>query len=190
MVHQNEKLRIKNFQKKFESASNELDAESYHEIESLKFRSTQYYGYRELLARFRNEMGVVEVKGNYQGNAWKVSDKDGHSVLIVEHETGLEILYVIGAVASVLEIIWKVASLWNRSSFRHFPSPEFDRFEMESRRFDNKGRLIEGSAPPLDTLVISNLLSEYADLSTRVSKIEEYVTEMHKPPKEGKKNGE
>ena len=176
-----------NIRGQFESASKELNAKSYSEIESLKFRSMpSYHSYIDLLTQFRSEMKVVKASGTYHGTAWKVTNRNGCSILIVEHETGLEILYVTGAVASVLEIIWKAASLWNRSRPRQFPNPDFGPSGMERRRFDEKGQMIEEVVPSLDAVLLTHLMEMYTDLSIRVSKVEEYLIRSLKLEKEEK----
>ncbi|WP_171970419.1 hypothetical protein [Cuniculiplasma divulgatum] len=161
--------RDKNFHEKFESASKELNGNGIYDVESLKFRSMSYYGYTDLLKQLKL-LKVEKAKGNYQGMAWKITEENGHSILIVEHETGLEILYVVGAIASVTDLIWKVASLWNRGRLRHFP--EFERFEMERRRFGKNDLLIEESISSFETVMFQHLLNMYERLNERVSLLE------------------
>ncbi|MHB8552462.1 MAG: hypothetical protein ACYDAO_02600 [Thermoplasmataceae archaeon] len=178
-VNKQNKVRVHDFYDKFESASKELNATLYTEIESLKFRSVpSYHNYNDLLSHFRSIMNVAKVAGTYQGVAWKITDGNRHSILLVEHETGLEILYVVGAVASVLDIIWKATTLWNRNRFHHFPDSDFDRFAMERRRFDSKGQLVEEAVSSMDTVLFSHLFEMYKDLDARVSKVEEHLKEI------------
>lgn len=165
--------RNQDFNVKFQSAAVELNAPSNSQIESLKFRSSPiFHGYPELLKHLES-LEVNRVKGEYQGNAWKVTGENRQSVLIVEHETGLEILYAIGAMASVVELIWKVASVWNRSRFRHFPDPDFERLEMERRKFDTNHNLIDEPVSSIEIVLLSHLLELYKGLDTRISQLEE-----------------
>ena len=139
-----EELREKAFLAKLQAAAAELNAASHRAIESLKFRdSTSSHDYRELLAEL-GLLKVVEIQGDYQGKAWKITDADDNSIIIVEHETGLEILYVVGAVASIVSLVPIIANTWSRMR-DHWP-PHRGRFGPggpERRRFGKNGKLIE-----------------------------------------------
>jgi hypothetical protein len=174
-----EDWRLKNFLAKFQVAAVELGAVSYREVESLKFRgSSNSQDYRELLAALGPLM-VKEIQGNYQGKAWKLTDANDNSVIIVEHETGLEILYVVGAVASVVSLVPMVVNLWNRMR-DHWP-PYRGRLGPggpERRCFDIKDRLIEEPAPPVEAIMLQRLLSQYDRLSERISSLEADVSRL------------
>lgn len=124
-------------------------------------------------------MGTMKVRkanGNYQGVVWKITNSNGHSILVVEHETGLEILFAIGAIASVVELIWKVASVWNRGRFHHFPDSDFNGFEMERRRFGEDNKLTEEPISSLEIVMFTHLFESYKKLDTRISKMEEFIS--------------
>lgn len=150
-----EDLRKKAFLAKLHAAAAELNAASHRDIESLKFRdSTISHDYRELLAEL-GPMKVVEIQGDYQGKACKITGTDDNSVIIVEHETGLEILYVVGSVASIVSLVPIVVNSWNRLR-DHWP-PHRGRFgpgAPERRRFDRNARLIEEPAPPVEAIML------------------------------------
>ncbi|AQX72740.1 hypothetical protein [Dehalococcoides mccartyi] len=177
-VNQND-WRKKNFVAKFKVAASELNVASYRDIESLKFRdSTSSHDYRDLITEL-GPMEVVEIQGDYQGKAWKITDADGNSVIIVEHETGLEILYIVGSVASIASLVPVVVNVWNRMR-DHWP-PHRGRFGPggpERRRFDKKGRLIEEPAPPVEAIMLQHLLSQYDRLSERISSLEADVSSL------------
>jgi hypothetical protein len=65
-------------------------------------------------------LGVTEIVGDYQGRAWKLTESDGNSIIIVEYETGLEILYVTAAIASIIGLVHLVANTWGRVR-NHWP---------------------------------------------------------------------
>ncbi len=169
--------RKKAFLAKFQAATLELGASSHHDIESLKFRdSTSYQDYRDLIRELA-PLKVVEVQGEYQGKAWKLTDTDGNSIIIVEHETGLEILYIVGSVASILGLVPKVINSWKM--MRNHWLPHRGRFgidEMERRRFGKNNKLIEEPAPPLEAIMLQHLLNQHDNLSKRISSLEDEVS--------------
>ena len=171
--------REKAFLDKLQAAAVELNATSHRDIESLKFRdSTGSNDYRELLIEL-NPLEEKEIQGNYQGKAWKLTDIDGNSVIIVEHETGLEIIYVAGAIASIVGLIPIIVNTWNRVR-DNWPSPmgRFGIRRMERRRFDGNGRLIEEPAPPIEAILLQRLLNENDRLNERMLSLEREVSNL------------
>ncbi len=156
MNQQRQDWQVKNFLAKFQAAAAELSAASYHDIESLKFRdSTSSQDYREMVRELAL-LRVTEIKGEYQGKAWKLTDADDNSVIIVEHETGLEILYVVGAVASIVSLVPIIVNIW--SGMRdHWPPHRvhFGTGGPERRRFNKNDRLIEEPAPPVEAIMLN-----------------------------------
>lgn len=174
-----EDWRLKSFLAKFQAAAVELGAASPRDVESLKFRdSSSSQDYRALLAEI-SPLKVDEIQGNYQGKAWKLTDADDNSVIIVEHETGLEILYIAGAVASIVSLVPLVVNLWNRMR-DHWPSyrGRFGPGGPERRRFDGKDRLIEEPAPPVGAIMLQHLLSQYDRLGERITSLEADVSQL------------
>lgn len=171
--------RKRDFLVKFQAAAAELNAISHRDVESLKFRdASSSHDYRDLITDL-GPMRIVEIQGNYQGKAWKITDADGNSVIIVEHETGLEILYIVGSVASIASLVPVVVNVWNRMR-DHWP-PHRGRFGpggSERRRFDKKGRLIEEPAPPVEAIMLQHLLSQYDRLNERISSLEADVSSL------------
>jgi hypothetical protein len=174
-----EAWRKKTFLTKFQAAAAELKAASHRDVESLKFRgSTGSQEYRELLAEF-GLLKVVEIQGNYQGRAWKLTDADDNSIIIVEHETGLEILYVVGAIASIVSLVSLVVNVWNRMR-DHWPPYRGHLCPggPERRHFDRKDQLIEEPAPPVEAIMLHHLLSQHDRLSARISSLETEVSNL------------
>lgn len=164
---------------KFQAAAVELKAISYCDVEALKFRdSTSSHDYRELLAEL-GTLKAVEAQGNYQGKAWKLTDANDNSIIIVEHETGLEILYVVGAIASIVSLVPIIVNTWNRIQ-DHWP-PFRERPGMDGikiRHFDRRNRLIEEPAPPVEALILQHLLKQNDKLVERMSSLETEVSKL------------
>jgi hypothetical protein len=139
--------REKSFQGKFSTAARCLNARP-DQIVSLKFRENvdSYNDYRDLLDMLQREAGIQysEVDGDLQGRGYIVTFGTDKLVL-VEHETGLEILYIASSVASLLGLIPLVTQGWaairRRLSGRHMPTDG----PVEIRRIDQEGRLHEES---------------------------------------------
>ena len=138
-------FRQKAFDAKFASASELLGVDP-DQVISLKLRDTvaSYSEYHELLTVLEHEVGIrsSDVDGDLQGRGHLV-DHDGQRIIVVEHETGLEILYIAGSVASIVGLIPLVLQAWgslrgylDRRHSHHFRS-------VEIRRLDAKGRLCE-----------------------------------------------
>jgi cell division protein FtsB len=172
-----EDLREKNFIAKFQVAAAELNAASYHDIESLKFKdSTSSRDYRDLIIEL-GPMEVVEIQGDYQGKAWKITDADDNSIIIVEHETGLEILYVVGAVASIVGLVPVIVNTWNNMRDHWLPHRgRFGTGGLERRRFGRNDKLIEEPAPPVEAIILQQVLNQYDKLSKRISSLEAEVS--------------
>ncbi|BCT55301.1 hypothetical protein [Dehalococcoides mccartyi] len=175
-----EAWRKRNFLAKFKAAAAELNAVSLRDIESLKFRnSTSSHDYQDLITEL-SPMEVVEIQGDYQGKAWKITDANDNSIIIVEHETGLEILYVVGAVASIISLVPIIVNVWNTMR-AHWSPPHRGHFGtggLERRRFGKNGKLIEEPAPPTEAIVLQHVLNQYDKLSKRISSLEADVSEL------------
>jgi hypothetical protein len=137
--------REKNFKEKFKSASQFFNCD-IEDIASLKLRdvvnSHDYYTkFAETFER-NNNIPVQPLKGNYQGNAFSISAYQTN-IIYVEHESGLEILYIAGSIASLIGLIPAIIQIWNfvRNKNDYFGRESIER--IETRYFDKKGKLIE-----------------------------------------------
>ena len=100
--------------------------------------------YRDLLDTLQHEAGVhySKVDGDLQGRGYIVG-LEKVKLLLVEHETGLEVLYIAGSIASSFGLIPLILQRWaairGRFPGRHaqFGGP------VEIRRVDNAGHLQE-----------------------------------------------
>jgi hypothetical protein len=137
--------RTETFTRKFGSASQLLGVKP-SEIISLKLREniSSYGEYGEFLRVLEREAGLksVEVKGELQGKGYLLTD-DNSRVLLVEHETGLEILYIAGSIASLVSLLPMVLQWWRVFRGRYFRRRDSDDHDIEIRKLDEKGRLIE-----------------------------------------------
>jgi len=133
------------FRRKFNNAAHHLNV-SADQIVSLKFRENvgSYGDYRDLLDTLEHEAGIhySEVDGDLQGRGYIVGLEKA-KLLLVEHETGLEVLYIAGSIASLFGLIPLVLQGWAAIRGR-FPGrhAKMDG-PVEIRRIDNAGRLQE-----------------------------------------------
>ena len=106
------------FKTKFADAARCLDV-APDQVISLKLRETvgSYSEYRHLLKTLEHEFGISwqEVDGNFQGTGYIVGDNK-YKIIVVEHETGLEILYIAASIASLVGVIPLVLQCWSRMS--------------------------------------------------------------------------
>jgi hypothetical protein len=152
--------RRENFIAKFQVAALELGVASYRDIESLKFRGISGFHEYQLLLQELARYKPTQIVGQYQGNAWKITDAQNNSLVIVEHETGLELLYIAGSIASIISLLPMVSNLWTRIKNRH-GSMSLNEDRLEKRYFDINGRLIE--EPVLAPEIVHNSLKFVTD---------------------------
>ena len=145
---------------------------------SIKYRDgSDYSGYRALIEGYLEgelNLKTKEARGDFQGRAWLVVDDHQHKVLLVEHETGLEILYVAGSIASLLSLVPLINSGWKFMQGR-FLDPKFFRdrgMGIEIRMLDKKNQLIEQRVLRVEDYVLSECLKEIAALRARVEQLE------------------
>ena len=137
--------REESFRRKFDSASQYLNVRA-DQIVSLKLREnvSSYGEYRELVEMLQRDAGIQysEVDGDLQGRGYLLTHEK-IKLLLVEHETGLEVLYIAGSIASLVGLIPLVLQGW--AAIRHrFPGHHM-RIDgpVEIRRIDQTGHLQE-----------------------------------------------
>src|SRR5271157_2840313 len=142
--------RAQSFVRKFSDAQKFLGITSIHDIVSLKYRdnAVSYRDYDRFVEEgLKRELGfeIKEVKGDFQGKAWLVTDRNDNSAILVEHETGLEILFIAGSIASLLSLIPMINSGWKyiRNKFSDWPSFRNEVVGVEKRTIDSKNQLVE-----------------------------------------------
>jgi hypothetical protein len=136
--------RIQSFREKFDAASQHLHCTT-EQIVSLKFRddNVNYGDYRDLFHQLENQAGVKSesIKGDFQGSAFLVGNTKT-KIIVVQHETGLELLYISGSVASLISIIPVVVQFWGFIRKHHGRQHPPDIHQIETRRFEH-GQLVE-----------------------------------------------
>ncbi len=189
--------REESFQRKFSSAAQHLNV-SRDRIVSLKFRENvgSYNDYRELLDTLQHEAGVhySEVDGDLQGRGYIVG-LEKVKLLLVEHETGLEVLYIAGSIASLFGLIPLILQGWAAIRGR-FPGrrPHMDG-PVEIRRIDNAGRLQEehlhshqqsasllhiGTFAPTVSLAATLMEDETRNLNRQIEKLSSRIEALEK----------
>lgn len=176
--------RTKNFQEKFASASAVLGIPPT-EIMSVKLRDminsyTEYDAFFHELEH-RHRFRVTPVTGEFQGKGYAFTD-GRDTIILVQHESGLEILNAAASVATLVGLVPLIIQAWR--AFRHHrhhrdrPEPH----EIEIRRLDSSGNLIEEHAHsrdgafleaggPASFPVAALLESELRRLSTELAKL-------------------
>lgn len=137
--------REKAFREKFASAGKHLGV-APNRIISLKLRDSvnSYVQYHEMLHILEHEAGICfsKLAGNLQGQGYLV-EHEGQKIILVEHETGLEILYIAGSIASLIGLVPVVLQCWGsiRGYIDHRNRHQFR--DIEIRRLDDSGNIQE-----------------------------------------------
>lgn len=177
--------RTDTFREKFDCARAVLGAKSVGDIVSWKFRgSTSNYEYSELIHHFQHDaaLDVAEVQGAFRGRAWLVTGEDGSKAILVEHETGLEIIGVVGSIASLIGIVPLRGSAWRmlRRRLRNSPHHRSDGHagEIEVRQFRSRNILIERKVSSIEACIVSARLDENRELRKKVKELEQEVQNL------------
>ncbi len=101
-------------------------------------------------------------------------------MLLVEHETGLEILYVAGSIASLISLIPLINSGWKLLHRKYSVRP-FIRHpgeEVELRTIGPRDQILEHDIYSVEDYVISESTKEIASLKLRVETLERELSEV------------
>jgi hypothetical protein len=156
------------FQKKFESAAQILGSDK-SEIVSIKLREhiarhTEYMHLLQILELLAN-ISQKPVKKDLQGDGY-VIENNGNKIIIVEHETGPEILYIAGSIASLVGLIPLIIQIW-RGIKKEIDYPHHSGYEgMEIRKLNKNGKLNESHDINLSMSSGIPTLMERADIGT------------------------
>ncbi|MFH2033043.1 MAG: hypothetical protein ABIJ40_20820 [Bacteroidota bacterium] len=182
--------RQKAFREKFESASVHLGV-TPNQIVSLKFREIvhSYSEYHNLLDILQREANISHKKlnDNFQGTGYLLSDANS-KVILVEHETGLELLYIAGSVASLVGLVHLIIQCW--AGFRNHFNPRHRDFQcIEIRMVDNKGNVKEEhldghNSQGMSFLPSSLIISTIQNLENEVKSLKQEVKILSKHIKE------
>ncbi len=135
------------FKQKFEECGRLLNAKPNRLI-SLKYREIRDNGYYvELLNRLKsiNGIHIKDIGSALNGHAYLIS-RGGQDVILVEHETGLEILYIASSVAGLVGFVLQIGSMIGRHR-GHYIGPPSHLDDVEVRYFDESDNLIEEHRP-------------------------------------------
>lgn len=133
------------FRTKFINAGKHLGV-TPDQVISLKLRDmvSSYSEYHDMLHILEAETGIPSspIQDDLQGKGHIVGNGD-QKIIVVEHETGLEILYIAGSVASIIGMIPLVLRSWGaiRGYLNHRHSNHIHGVEI--RRMDSSGNLKE-----------------------------------------------
>jgi hypothetical protein len=141
------------FEGKFADAAKHLNCTPV-DLVSLKLRENvaNYQEYRRLLQELGRAVGVrsSQIQGSFRGTGYLVENSKT-KVIIVEHETGLEILYIAGSIASLLGLVPLILRCWSVVRNHHLGRWDGPRFQsIETRRIDRSGVLFEERVDALD----------------------------------------
>jgi hypothetical protein len=168
------------FKAKFRDAATNLGARP-DRVVSLKLRDQvgSYGEYQDLLHSLEHEAGLPlrEVQGEFQGRAFLLGD-DHAKVILVEHETGLEILYISASIASLIGVVPVVLQGWRsiRGHLGRRHAPGHDGIEL--RYLDRNGLLREEHC---EESVVSPHISAYplpAVLAAAASLMERQMSDL------------
>jgi hypothetical protein len=170
------------FEQKFTECSKFIKADPKR-IVSLKYREMRdSYFYEELLNSLNNIKGLqIKKLGQIMnGISYKIS-YGKQELIIVEHETGLEILYIAGSVASLIGLILQVASMiGDRKNRMH--SYSNDMRDVELRYFDKHGDFVEDHKhnylPYEVFLMPQSIMEEIELLNKRVITLEKKIKQI------------
>lgn len=178
------------FLKKFAECGKHL-AVTPSKIVSLKYREIRDYEYyKELLERLRNVDGltVKDIGNALNGHAYLLS-YGRQKIVLVEHETGLEILYIAGSIASLIGFVLQISSSIRAGRHQHFFPPHIE--DVEIRRLDSSGKLTEehihGFLPPELFLLPQPDNAEIEQMKKRIAGLEKKLTKLTKKQPKKKK---
>lgn len=123
---------------------------------------------------------VERAQCDFWGPAWILTDGHQNKVVLVEHETGLEILAVAGSVASLIALVPAISSGWNKLRDR-FLRHHMDRGSsglMQVRRFNQTSVLVEQQAPSVEVYLPGATLNHYDLMKQRVGALEIEVARL------------
>lgn len=152
--------RTETFRKRFEGAARHLKVRP-DQVVSMKLRenvsSTQEY--HNLIKMLEHEAGLrsLQLDADLQGRGYLVGD-DKTKVILVEHETGLEILYIAGSIASLVSLVPVILQGWR--AMRGGSSERYGMIDhgVEIRRMDTSGQLHEEHMHNAGTFMSTRML--------------------------------
>jgi len=173
---------------KFSSAQGYLQVDSIEKIASIKIReNSNYSSYRDLIEYIgssNTRIKIKEAQGDFHGSGWVLEDEIDNRVLLIEHETGLEILYIAGSIASLIQLVPFVINGWKQISDIFNRNSRFDhRAKVEIRILDKDRSIVETKFIEIDEYIYKVLIEKYFELNEKVDKLEKEVFDLKKGKK-------
>ena len=196
--------RTESFRKRFIGAAQAFGITSEN-IVSLKLREivNSSAPYNELIDTLTREAGLNYKRvDNNLGQAHLFSDNK-NKIILIEHESGLEILYIAGSIASLIGLVPLILQYWNTIRNHFNGRHHFDRHDMDIRRIDSNGNLHEEHIHEIDMFrgaisttfptaeLIENemktLRKQIYNLTLRIENVEKRIVGKSRPRKSIKK---
>jgi len=181
--------RTESFTRRFASALPHLLASDMQQIVSIKYRddcvsNSVYDRLADDIGPHGMSLDVQPLSGEFGGRAWLAKSENGGRAILIEHETGLEILGVVGSVASLISLIPLISSGWRRLRGRFF-GHHFDPASeglVEVRRIDDHGMVVEERVPSVEIYVFNLTLQRQNQLEKKIVDLEREVESLRKLP--------
>lgn len=94
--------RTESFRNRFKNAQSIIKAKSYRDLVSIKLREpcVNYHDYQEFIDCVQHDLflRIEPLDNDLHEKTHIVIDSDNNKVILVVHETGLEILYIAGKI--------------------------------------------------------------------------------------------
>jgi hypothetical protein len=128
-------------------------------------------------SKFNDLLLEVKNRAKRKTAVYGLEDSDNNKIILVEHETGLEILYISGSIASLIGLIPIIISTWKhfRSKFNRRNSFYRDADNIEIRKFNSKNILTENRINSVESYLFSAFYEENRNLAEKVNKLEKRV---------------
>jgi len=172
------KVDNKYFEQKFSECSKILKGDPKN-IVSLKYREIRnHHFYEELFYNLKSIDGLqVEPLGQkMNGISYKIS-YGMQNFLLVDHETGLEILYISGSVASLIALILQIISMIGDRRNRINSLSD-----VEKRYYDKQGKIKVEHQPfffPSEVFLLpQSIIEEIEKLNKRVKSLEKKIKQL------------
>jgi hypothetical protein len=188
--------RTNSFINRFNSVFPALGKGTIQNIISLKMRghcanSSEYNGF---IKRLSMELGlhVSSINGQFQGNAYLITDKDNNALVFVEHETGPEILANILYISGVIGLIQQIMQAWKYANGRFMHRHHYDHDgDIELRKMDKKNHLIEEYMHDHQDFILKLIIEENARLAAKIAVLESKLNkiELQSAPRKKRKEG-
>ena len=178
------------FRQKFKECTKFLNAKP-RDLVSLKYRGIRnqsYYG--ELLGSLKDIKGlnIQDLGRALNGQAYLISYGE-QNIVLVEHETGLEILYIAGSIASLIGLVLQISSMVNtRSQHLDISPPYFD--DVEIRHFDEADKFIEEHRHhylPYEVFLLPSSNNDVELLKKKIASLEKKLNKLTKEQAKMKK---